>query len=981
MYLTVSRRGSTIYHPAFIISRVSSINMTRLPDRGSGDSIRIFGAREHNLQDVNLELPRGQLIVFSGVSGSGKTSLALDTIYAEGQRRYVESLSTYARQFFAGMGRPDVDHIEGLSPAIAIDQRSSSGNQRSTVATITEIHDYLRVLYARAGEPHCHICGERIEASTPQQIADEIMALDEGARIQILAPVDFIEDQTLVELIREARREGFVRMRIDGKIHDVSGGLTDPPDGFSRVELVIDRLVVRPDMGSRLADSIEIALKQGEGRVIVAVEGGDDMVRSTLLNCPGCGIAFPELTPAMFSFNSPHGMCPECGGLGTQRGLDPDRLVADPDKSILEGALEIYGDMQDTHVRHILEGLARHYDFDLSVAWRDLPARAREIILHGSDEDVAFSYQTRAGEPFEYTKRFEGLVPASQRHYKGTHSSGQKAYYDRFFAPLACQVCGGDRLRPESRGVLLGGLSIAQVARLSVGETLDFFAGLQLPDADAELCAELLDEITSRLSFMQEVGVGYLTLDRTAPSLAGGEAQRIRLATQLGSGLAGVLYILDEPSIGLHPADQERLLDVLERLRDLGNTVIVVEHDPATILRADHVVDFGPGPGIHGGLVVYSGSVEGLLAHPESITGAFLSGRRSIPIPDSRRAGTGEALRVIGARQYNLRDLDVALPLGTFTCVTGVSGSGKSTLVQELIYKALRRRLHRSLDTPGTYDQIEGVEHLDRVVNINQEPIGRTPRSNPATYSRAMAPIRELFAQVPEARVRGYEPGRFSFNVTEGRCAACDGTGVRTVEMHMLPDVYVPCEQCGGKRYNRETLQIRYKGKSIAEVLDLTVHEALELFHNLPKIRRILETLGRVGLGYLKLGQPATTLSGGEAQRLKLARELARPDAGRTLYMLDEPTTGLHFADIERLLRVLDELVDAGNTVLVIEHNLDVVKHADHVLDLGPGGGDSGGALVAHGTPEEVAACPESKTGEFLRPLLDASELRAVGSE
>ncbi|HUS80193.1 MAG TPA: excinuclease ABC subunit UvrA, partial [Armatimonadota bacterium] len=814
-------------------------------EASGGEKIRIFGAREHNLRDVDLELPRGQFIVFTGVSGSGKSSLALDTIYAEGQRRYVESLSTYARQFFDSMRRPDVDHIEGLSPAIAIDQRSSSGNQRSTVATITEIHDYLRVLYARAGEAYCCECGQRIEASTPEQIADRVMALPEGTRVQILAPVEFADNQSLVELIREARRNGFVRMRIDGMVHDVSGGLAEPPESFTDVELVVDRLVVRPEMGSRLADSVETALKQGQGRVMIAVEGSDDLVMSTHLSCPRCGVGFPELEPGMFSFNSPHGMCPECGGLGTQRGLDADRLVADPGRSILDGALEIYGDVKAQHVRHILEGLADHYGFRLDTPWRDLPERAREVILYGTDEEIPFSYQTRAGKPFEYTKRFEGLVPASRRAYRDTQSSGQRAYYDRFFAALTCPTCEGDRLRPESRSVLVGERSIAQVTRLTVGEALEFFAGLRLREQDAELCAELVREITGRLSFMQEVGVGYLTLERTAPTLAGGEAQRIRLATQLGSGLAGILYILDEPSIGLHPYDQERLLGVLVRLRDLGNTVIVVEHDPATILRADWVVDFGPGPGVHGGHVVYSGPLPGLLESSRSVTGEFLSGRRIIPVPEQRRKGTGDELRVVGASQFNLRDVDVSLPLGTLTCVTGVSGSGKSTLVQEIIYKALRRRLHRSLDSPGKFERMEGEQHLERVVSIDQEPIGRTPRSNPATYSRALAPIRELFAAVPEARMRGYEPGRFSFNVAEGRCAACDGTGVRTVEMHMLPDVYVPCEQCGGTRYNRETLQIRYKGKNIAEVLDLTVHEALELLGNIPKVRRVLETLSR----------------------------------------------------------------------------------------------------------------------------------------
>ncbi|MGD9497568.1 MAG: excinuclease ABC subunit UvrA [Armatimonadota bacterium] len=943
----------------------------------SDDTIRIFGAREHNLKRVDLELPRGRLIVFTGVSGSGKTSLALDTIYAEGQRRYVESLSTYARQFFANMQRPQVDHVDGLSPAIAIDQRSSSGNQRSTVATITDIHDYLRVLYARVGEVFCYSCGRPVKAFTPQQIVDRIMALDEGTRVHILAPVERAAGQTLVDLVREARRQGFVRMRIDGEIVDISSGLPGAREQAEQIEIVVDRLVVKDGVRSRLADSVDTALQHGDGLVTVDVVGGDDLPMSTRFSCPECGIAYPELTPAMFSFNSPAGMCPECDGLGTQRGLDPDRLVADPSKSILDGALEIYGDVQTRHVRHILEGLAEHYGFDLRTPWRDLPEQARTAILYGTDEEISFQYRTRSGRRFEYSKRFEGLVPASQRRYKDTSSSGQRAFYDRFFAPLPCPACGGDRLRRESRNVGVGGRTLPELTRMTAEQALEFFTALELAQTDARLVAELLEEVRARLRFMVEVGVGYLTLDRTAPSLAGGEAQRIRLATQLGSGLAGILYILDEPSIGLHPADHGRLLDVLERLRDLGNTVIVVEHDAETILRADYVVDFGPGPGIEGGHVVYAGDVPGLLAS-DTLTGRYLSGRRQIPVPQVRRSGTGQELVVRGATQFNLRDLTVRIPLGTMTCVTGVSGSGKSTLVQDIIYKALRRRLHNSLDTPGAHREIIGHEHIDRVVSIDQEPIGRTPRSNPATYSRVMAPIRELFAQVPEARMRGYEPGRFSFNVAGGRCEACQGTGTRMVEMHMLPDVYVNCDQCGGTRYNRETLQIRYRGKNIAEVLALTVAEAMELFQNVPKIARVLETLDSVGLGYLMLGQPATTLSGGEAQRLKLARELARPESGHTLYIMDEPTTGLHFADIARLLQVLDQLVDAGNTVLVIEHNVEVIKSADYVIDLGPGGGEHGGRIVATGTPEEVAQCEESATGAVLRPALSQVTARVA---
>lgn len=934
------------------------------------DTIRIFGAREHNLQGVNLELPRGRLIVFTGVSGSGKTSLALDTIYAEGQRRYVESLSTYARQFFANMQRPQVDHVDGLSPAIAIDQRSSSGNQRSTVGTITEIHDYLRVLYARVGEVFCYSCGKPVKAHTPQQIVDRIMALGEGARIQILAPIPRAADQSLVDVVRDARRQGFVRMRIDGEIHDISAGIPAAPENATQLEVVVDRIVIKDGVRSRLADSVDTALEQGDGLITVSVVDGEDLHFSTRFSCPDCGIAYPELTPAMFSFNSPAGMCPECDGLGTTRGLDPNRLIADPRKSILEGALEIYGDVRTKHVRHILEGLAEHYGFDLNTPWAELPQRAREVILYGTEEEITFEYRTRTGRRFEYSKRFEGLVPASQRRYRDTNASGQKAFYDRFFAPLPCPACHGDRLRPESRAVRVGGKTLPEVSRMTAERALEFFEELELAESDATLVAELLEEVKSRLRFMIEVGVGYLTLDRTAPSLAGGEAQRIRLATQLGSGLAGILYILDEPSIGLHAVDHNRLLDVLERLRDLGNTVIVVEHDAATIMRADFVVDFGPGPGVEGGRVMYAGDVAGLLKSEQSLTGRYLSGRRRIPVPATRRPGTGEKLVVRGAAQFNLQNIDVAIPLGTLTCVTGVSGSGKSTLVQEIIYKALRRRLHNSLDVPGKHQELVGWEHLKRVVSIDQEPIGRTPRSNPATYSRVMAPIRELFAQVPEARMRGYGPGRFSFNVAGGRCEACQGTGKRTIEMHMLPDVYVDCDQCGGTRYNRETLQIRYRGRNIAEVLDLTIAEAMELFQNVPRVLHILETLDKVGLGYLKLGQPATTLSGGEAQRLKLARELARPESGHTLYILDEPTTGLHFADIERLLQVLDDLVDAGNTVLVIEHNLEVIKCADYVIDLGPGGGEHGGRLVAAGTPEQLAQYPESATGRFLSSLL-----------
>ncbi|NPV45334.1 MAG: excinuclease ABC subunit UvrA [Armatimonadetes bacterium] len=939
------------------------------------DKIRIYGAREHNLRDLTLELPRGKLIVFCGVSGSGKSSLAFDTIYAEGQRRYVESLSTHARQFLGGMTRPAVDHIDGLSPAIAIDQASASSNPRSTVATITEIYDYLRVLYARTGQPYCVKCGIPITAATPQMIVDKIMALGEGTRLMILAPVQPAPGEAWKHVLREARRSGFARIRLDGQVIPLDQPI-DISEGEHSFEVVVDRLALSDRVQARLADSVETALAYGGGRIVAAVLGDTedetrDLRFSTHFACSQCQAVVPPMSPQLFSFNSPHGMCPTCGGLGYVRDMDPDRFVADPGKSILQGALSPFGDVRGGHLLHTLTGLAQHYDFSLDTPWRDLPAHVREVILYGSrGEEIAFSYETQHGRTIQYHRPFRGLVVASRKRYEDTDSRTEKSYLERYLSELPCPDCEGRRLRPEALAVRVADRGIAEVTALDVEAALSFLSQITLPATEGVIAAEVLKEITARLRFMVDVGVGYLSLDRPAPTLSGGEAQRIRLATQMGSGLAGVLYILDEPSIGLHPRDQAKLLETIRQLRDLGNTVIVVEHDIPTIESADYVVEFGPGAGIRGGELIYAGDVAGMRRDKRSLTGRYLSGELRLGTPRHRRRGKA-TLKVIGATEHNLQHIDVELPLGTLICVTGVSGSGKSTLVHDVIYRALKRYLHRSRDLVGRHERIEGLEHLDKVINIDQSPIGRTPRSNPATYAHVFGPIRDLFAATPEAQVRGYQPGRFSFNVRGGRCELCQGDGTIRVEMHFLPPVYVPCEQCGGRRYNRETLQIRYKGKNIAEVLDMTVAEALEHFENVPQVSRVLRMLYDVGLDYIRLGQSGTTLSGGEAQRLKLARELAKIGTGQTLYVLDEPTTGLHFADIEKLLQVLERLVDAGNTVIVIEHNLDVIKTADYIVDLGPEGGKAGGEVVACGTPEQVAANPRSYTGQFLKQVLD----------
>ncbi len=933
------------------------------------DNIRIYGAREHNLQDISLELPRNRLIVFCGVSGSGKSSLAFDTIYAEGQRRYVESLSTHARHLLGEMDRPAVDHIEGLSPAIAIDQRSVAANPRSTVATATDIYDFLRVLFARVGQPHCPECGKPIHASTVQNIVDQIMAIPEGTRLLILAPVQ-PEDDDWYGVVRDARRSGFVRIRLDGQVLSLDEKISLDKDPQS-AEIVVDRIAINPDIRSRLADSVETALAHGEDVVIAAEVEGPDHVFSTRYACPECDVSIRPLTTQMFSFNGPHGMCPTCEGIGAVKQIKPSLLIEDPEKSILDGALKPYGSVKSVHVGHLLGGLAQYYDFDLAMPWKELPQRVRDVVIYGSgDEEIEFTYEGRDGRSFTYSQPFEGLVNVSRRRFENATSSARRNYYESFVADVPCPDCGGSRLCKESLAVTVTGHNIAEITAMNIVEAERFFSELSLEGSQSIIAAELIREIKARLEFMLKVGVGYLTLDRTSPSLSRGEAQRIRLATQIGSGLAGVMYILDEPSIGLHLRDHHHLLQIISDLRDLGNSVIIVEHDAATIRAADYVVEFGPGAGADGGQIVYAGDVDGLLAESRSKTGGYLSGRLAIQSPPEYRKPKGQSLRIIGASEHNLKQIDVEIPLGVLTCVTGVSGSGKSTLVHEVLYRALRRDLHNSSDRPGAHQAIEGSKHIDKVINIDQNPIGRTPRSNPATYAGLFGPIRELFAQTPEARMRGYDQGRFSFNIRGGRCEACEGKGTRQVEMDFLPDVYITCDECKGARYNRETLEVLYKGKNIANVLQLTVVQALELFENVPKIRRILQTLCDVGLEYLQLGQPATTLSAGEAQRIKLARELSKPGSGSTLYILDEPTTGLHFADIEKLLRIINRLVDQGNTALIIEHNLDVIKPADHVIDLGPEGGDEGGYVVATGTPQEVAECKESYTGRFLKGVL-----------
>ncbi len=943
------------------------------------DKIVIRGAREHNLKNIDLELPRDRLIVITGLSGSGKSSLAFDTIYAEGQRRYVESLSAYARQFLGQMDKPDVDRIEGLSPAISIDQRSGSRNPRSTVGTVTEIYDYMRLLYARIGVPHCPECGRPITRQTVQQIVDAVVALPEGTRFMVLAPLIKDRKGEHRRVFEDIRRAGFVRARVDGEVRDVAEEIALDRYKMHTIEAVIDRLVVRGgEHGldpARLADSLETALKMGGGVVIVTTDKDEDLLFSEHFACVVCGISLPEIEPRTFSFNSPHGACPGCSGLGVQMVLDPELVIQSKDLTLAEGAIEpwSHASTSESYYGQLLKAVADHYGFSMDVPVRELKPEHIQVLLYGSgDEVLKLSYTNHRGRLHTIETTFEGVIPNLARRHKETTSDYVREEIERYMTPQPCSECGGARLRKESLAVTVNGASIVDVAAMSVLKARAFFHELpeSLSERDRTVARQILKELNARLGFLADVGLGYLTLDRAAATLSGGEAQRIRLATQIGSQLMGVLYILDEPSIGLHQRDNQRLIDTLKRLRDLGNTVLVVEHDEDTMREADYVVDLGPGAGERGGHVVAMGTLADIEACPDSITGQFLRGDRRIRVPEKRREGNSHNLVVRGASENNLKDIDVRIPLGKLVCITGVSGSGKSSLLMEVVYKRLAQALHRSRTQPGAHKAIEGIEHLDKVIDIDQSPIGRTPRSNPATYTGIFGPIRQLFASVPEARLRGYQAGRFSFNVKGGRCEACQGDGIIKIEMQFLPDVYVPCEVCHGQRYNREALEIRYHGKNIAQVLDMTVEEAATFFASIPSVHAKLETLRDVGLGYIRLGQPATTLSGGEAQRIKLSRELSRRATGRTLYILDEPTVGLHMADVERLLGVLQRLVDAGNTVVIIEHNLDIIKAADWVIDLGPEGGEAGGYIIAEGTPEEIAAIPASCTGSYLRRVL-----------
>jgi excinuclease ABC subunit A len=938
------------------------------------DTLVIHGAREHNLKNITLELPRDALIVFTGLSGSGKSSLAFDTIYAEGQRRYVESLSAYARQFLGQMEKPDVDFIEGLSPAISIDQKSTSRNPRSTVGTITEVYDYLRVLFARVGRPHCYNCGRPIGRQTPEQIVDQVMELPEGTRFQVLAPIVRGRKGEYGKLLEDLARKGFPRARIDGEVRDLSEPIRLPKTYKHTIEVVVDRLVAKPDIRRRVADSVETALDLAEGIAAIAVvthEGHEEVQTfSQNLACTYCGLSFEELNPRNFSFNSPYGACQTCDGLGTRLEVDAELIVPDPDLSVHEGALAPWASATLEYWNRVLEAVAEAHGFDLDTPWKRLPKKARDVLLFGSDESIYVKYKNRYGRQRAYWTTFEGAIPNIERRHGETDSDAAREKLEQFMREIPCRACKGARLRPETLAVTIDGKNIAEVTSFSIRDTLAFVADMHLSEREEMIAERLVKEIRSRLGFLVDVGLDYLTLGRAAGTLAGGEAQRIRLATQIGSGLVGVLYILDEPSIGLHQRDNKRLIDTLVRLRDLGNTLIVVEHDEATILEADHIVDIGPAAGEHGGEVVYTGDLKGLLECEASMTGAFLSGRRTIPVPSRRRAPTGRKLRLEGVREHNLKNVTVDLPLGLMVSVTGVSGSGKSTLVQDVLLRVLMQKVYRSRLLPGKHKRLVGWEQVDKVIDIDQSPIGRTPRSNPATYTGVFDHVRKLFAQVPEAKIRGFQPGRFSFNVRGGRCENCAGDGQIKIEMHFLPDVYVTCEVCKGRRYNRETLEVKYKGRTIADVLEMSVDEALGFFANIPPIKRHMQTLSDVGLGYIKLGQPAPTLSGGEAQRIKLASELHKRATGNTLYVLDEPTTGLHFEDIRKLLQVLERLVDQGNTVLVIEHNLDVIKTSDWIIDLGPEGGDAGGSVVAAGTPEQIAADPGSHTGRFLAEVL-----------
>ena len=932
--------------------------------------INIKGAREHNLKDLHLTLPREKLVVITGLSGSGKSSLAFDTIYAEGQRRYVESLSAYARQFLELMEKPDIDSIDGLSPAISIEQKTSSRNPRSTVGTVTEIYDYLRLLYARIGRVYCYSCGREISSQTVQHIVDQVQSIPVGKKIMILSPVARGRKGEFKRELLDMRRKGFVRARIDGEVRSLDEEIALDKKFKHTLEIVVDRLVIKEKMGKRLADSVETALTHGEGSIVVSIIEEEELLFSEKFACSYCNISYPELEPRLFSFNNPQGACSKCDGLGIKMVIDPELVVPDDSLSIRDGALKPWEKRSSIYYHQMLDTISAHFKFKLSTPFKNLTKKIQKILLYGSgDEQIKYFFE-KDGRQHHYTDTFDGVIPDLERRYLETDSTWSREEIARFMRALPCQQCDGKRLRKEAVSVKVTDLNIVELTSFSIGKAFKFFKNLKLTKQENNIARRIVKEIKERLGFLTNVGLDYLSLDRTSATLSGGESQRIRLATQIGSSLMGVLYVLDEPSIGLHQRDNDRLLATLIRLRDLGNTVIVVEHDEATIRSADYVVDLGPGAGVHGGKVTFAGTPKALLKSKSSLTGQYLSGKKEIATPEQRRKGNGEFLEVLGASENNLKNVNVKFPLGCFICVTGVSGSGKSTLTLDILYKSLAKHFYRSVDKPGAFDKIQGIHYLDKVIDIDQSPIGRTPRSNPATYTGVFTLIRELFSQVPEARARGYKPGRFSFNVKGGRCEACQGDGLIKIEMHFLPDVFVTCEVCQGKRFNRETLEILYKGKSIADVLNMTAEEGNEFFINIPAIKNKLQTIKDVGLDYIRLGQQATTLSGGEAQRVKLSKELSKRSTGRTLYILDEPTTGLHFADIEHLLKVLQKLVDSGNTVVIIEHNMDVIKTADHLIDLGPEGGDGGGCILAEGTPEEIAKSKTSYTGKYLKDYL-----------
>ena len=940
------------------------------------DKIVIKGAKEHNLKNINLEIPRDKLVVITGLSGSGKSSLAFDTLYAEGQRRYVESLSSYARQFLGLMEKPDVESIEGLSPAISIDQKTTSKNPRSTVGTVTEIYDYIRLLYARVGVPYCPNCGKKIEKQSIDQIVDNVMKLDEGTRIQVLAPVVRSRKGEYTKLFEDLQKDGFARVRVDGDIYELTDMENIKLDKNKKheIEIVVDRLVIKPEITARLTESIEVALKHADNLVLIDVVGDKTILYSCNYACPDCGFSFPELTPRMFSFNNPYGACPKCSGIGYLMKMDEDLIIPDKNKTLYDG-VKAFGSSTmkkgDTMARMYFESIGKHYGVDIkNKKIKDLPRDFLDKILYGTgDEEIDFEYSSYAGTR-KFTAPFEGVIPTLERRHNETKSQGMRDFYEMYMSNMHCDECNGARLKKEILCIKVGGKNINELTDMSIRHIQEFLRNLELTDSQKMIAEMILKEVDARLQFLIDVGLEYLTLSRSAGTLSGGEAQRIRLATQIGSGLTGVLYILDEPSIGLHQRDNDKLIATLKKLRDLGNTLIVVEHDEDTMYAADQIIDIGPGAGVHGGNVMAQGTAEEIKQVKGSITGDYLSGRKQIHVPSKRRKGNKKCIEVVGATENNLKNISVKFPLGVFTCVTGVSGSGKSTLVNEVLYKNIAQQLNGASEKPGKCKQIKGLDNIDKIINIDQSPIGRTPRSNPATYTGAFDLIRDIFAGTNEAKMRGYEKGRFSFNVSGGRCESCNGDGVHKIEMHFLPDVYVPCEVCKGKRYNRETLEVKYKGKNIADVLDMTVEEALDFFENIPKIKQKIQTLYDVGLGYIKLGQPSTTLSGGEAQRVKLATELSKRATGKTLYILDEPTTGLHIADVHRLVDILQRLVDTGNSIIVIEHNLDLIKTADHIIDLGPEGGDAGGEVVAVGTPEQICRNEKSYTGKFLKKYL-----------